>query len=168
MYIFYGILIAVESRKNGTYKMSLWDKVLLLPSSFDVPSEDCIDLSISSMKEVTHLSQEVNYFCLSHGCNKRRAYHMSLAVEEMAGNIVLHGISHDNKKHSIEVRIIKKDENLILRIRDDCFIFDPVNQLDLFSNEDITHHLGLRLIIITAKEVRYTSILKLNNLLVRV
>ena len=86
----------------------------------------------------------------------------------MAGNIIKHGFIHDNRKHSIDIRIIKKEDGLILRIRDDCYIFDPVNQLSLFSDEDMTYHIGLRMIFKASKEVKYTSILKLNNLLVRV
>lgn len=93
---------------------------------------------------------------------------MSLAVEEMAGNIVQHGFPHDKRKHSVEVRVLKKGEEYVLRIRDDCFIFDPVGQLTMCSDVDISHHIGLRMIIRTAKETRYTSILKLNNLIVRI
>ena len=85
MYILYVAIIAVESGRNGTKKMSLWDRVLLLPGSFDVPEENRIDINISSMEEVADLSQDVYNFCMIHGCDRRRAYHMSLAVEEMAG-----------------------------------------------------------------------------------
>ena len=59
MYIFYAGIIAVQSRRNGTQRMSLWDRILLLPSTFDVPQEDRIDLSISSEDEVMNLSQAV-------------------------------------------------------------------------------------------------------------
>ena len=61
-----------------------------------------------------------------------------------------------------------KGDDFIIRIRDDCLIFDPVNQLKLYSDDDLTHHMGLRMIIKTAKVVRYTSALKLNNLFIRV
>ena len=148
--------------------MNLWNRVLLLPACFDVPEENRIDISISSMDEVADLSQDVYNFCITHGCDRRRAYHMSLAVEEMAGNVVEHGFVHDKRKHSVEVRVLKDGEAYVLRIWDDCFIFDPVGQLTLYSDEDITHHIGLRMIMRTAKEVRYTSILKLNNLFVRI
>ncbi|MBQ9251131.1 MAG: ATP-binding protein [Clostridia bacterium] len=168
MYILYAGIIAVESRRNGTQEMSLWDRVLLLPSTFDVPEEDRIDLSISSKEEVVSLSNDVYSFCESHGCDKRRTCHMSLAVEEMAGNVIQHGFPHDNRKHSVEIRVLKKGEEYVLRIRDDCFIFDPVGQLTMYTDEDKIHHIGLRMTIYMSKDVRYTSILKLNNLLVRI
>ena len=168
MYILYAGIIVVESRRNGTQKMSPWDRGLLLPANFDVPKEDRIDISISSMDEVVELSRKVHSFCESHGCDERRACHMSLAGEEMARNIVQHGFPHDKRKHSVEIRVLKKGEDYVLRIWDDCFIFDPVGQLTMFSDDDLKHHFGLRLIIRIAKEVRYTSILKLNNLYVRI
>ena len=60
-----------------------------------------MDINISSMEEVTALSQDVYNFCMTHGCDERRAYHMSLAIEEMAGNVVKHGFVHDNRKHNV-------------------------------------------------------------------
>ena len=93
---------------------------------------------------------------------------MSLAIEEMTGNIIEHGFSKDNKPHSIDVRVMYKEGEYIIRIRDDCLIFDPVKQLELYSDDDPTHHIGLRMIIGTAMVVRYTNILKLNNLFIRV
>ncbi|MBR1476576.1 MAG: ATP-binding protein [Lachnospiraceae bacterium] len=168
MYIYYAVLIRIRSRKNATYGMSLWDRVLLLPKSFDVPDYERVDISVTSMDEVILISEKVESFCNKNSIDKKTAYHLALAIEEMAGNIIKHGFIHDNRKHSIDIRIIKKEDGLILRIRDDCYIFDPVNQLSLFSDEDMTYHIGLRMIFKASKEVKYTSILKLNNLLVRV
>ena len=168
MFLYYGVVIAVEDRRLDIRHGSLWDRVLLLPNSFDVPEDARMDWSITTMDEVTRLSQEVWSFCEKFGCDSRRRYLMSLSVEEMAGNVIRHGFSGDGKKHSIDVRILKKGEDYIVRIRDDCFYFDPIKGLQLFSTEDPSHHIGLHMIIKTAKSVQYTCILKLNNLVIRV
>ncbi len=168
MFCYYGVLIRIRSRKNGTYAMGLWDKVLMLPASFDVSDDDRMDISITSMDEVAMVSCKVKEFCKAHRLDNRRSYHMALAVEEMAGNVIEHGFSKDDRKHSVDVRVIKKSDGYILRIRDDCYMFDPVNQMELFSDKDRMHHIGLRMVFGTAKDVKYTSILKLNNLLVRI
>ena len=97
----------------------------------------------------------------------RRMYAISLAVEEMATNTVLEGF-RPGKHNSIDMRILKKEDEYIVRIRDDCLIFDPVKQLQLYSDEVPMHHMGLRLAISMAKDVQYTAALKLNNLVVRV
>ena len=53
-------------------------------------------------------------------------------------------------------------------MRDDCVFFDPLKRLQLYSPDDPLHHVGLRMIIKTASSVQYTSILKLNNLVVKI
>ena len=167
MFLYYSVVITVWSRRLGTVRSKLSDKILLLPETFDVREEDRLDRSITTMDEVVELSQEVWAFCEAHGCDLQRKYLMSLAVEEMAGNVIEHGFTKDKKHHSIDVRVLKKGEEYILRIRDDCLIFDPVKQLELYSDADPAHHMGLRMIMATADSVQYTSILKLNNLLIR-
>ena len=166
--IYYSAITLAANRILGINRKGIWNKVLLFPNTFDVDESSCIDRSITSMEEVAALSQEVWDFCSSYGCDERRRYLMSLSVEEMAGNIIDHGFSKDTSPHSIDVRIMHKGDDFIIRIRDDCLIFDPVNQLKLYSDDDLTHHMGLRMIIKTAKVVRYTSALKLNNLFIRV
>ena len=55
-----------------------------------------------------------------------------------------------------------------MRIRDDCTIFDPVKQLQLYDKNVPLHHMGLRMAITSARDVQYTSILLLNNLVIRI
>ena len=143
-----------------------WQHILLLEDGFDVPQENCMNRSVTSVEEVADLSRSVWNFCDAHGCDERRRYLMSLSVEEMVGNVIEHGFTKDTRRHSVDVRVLKVDEDFILRIRDDCPIFDPVKQLSLLSDSDPSHHIGLRMIINTAKEIDYVCILKLNNLLV--
>ena len=168
MLVYFIVLIVVGSCRLGIRSGGIWNKMLLLPDRFDVKKENCLDRTVTTMKEVSELSCEVWNFCDAHGCDKRRRYMMSLAVEEMVGNVILHGFSKDTKLHSVDVRVMCKGDDYIIRIRDDCRIFDPVNRLKLYSDEDPSHHIGLRLTIKTAKKVRYTSVLKLNNLFIKV
>ena len=168
MFIFYAVLITVESRRLNIRGEGVWNKILMLPPSFDVPEENQMEGSITSMDEVMEMSKTVWDFCKSHGCDTKRTYLISLSVEEMAGNIVTHGFPGDDKENIINVRLIKNDDLYIIRIRDDCPVFDPVKQLELFSEEDPAHHLGLRMTASMAKEFKYTNIMKLNNLLIKV
>lgn len=131
MTIYNTLVVTVFSRKLGV-NGGMSDRILLQPDTFDVSEEDRMDRTITTAEEVTRLSRDAWDFCTAHGCSDRQRYLISLSIEEMAGNIIRHGFSHDNKKHSIDVRIIKKQEGFLIRIRDDCMIFDPVNQLKLF------------------------------------
>jgi Na+-driven multidrug efflux pump/anti-sigma regulatory factor (Ser/Thr protein kinase) len=165
MLVFYMIAITVKGRMLRIHG-GAWQHILLLEDGFDVPQENCMNRSVTSVEEVADLSRSVWNFCDAHGCDERRRYLMSLSVEEMVGNVIEHGFTKDTRRHSVDVRVLKVDEDFILRIRDDCPIFDPVKQLSLLSDSDPSHHIGLRMIINTAKEIDYVCILKLNNLLV--
>ncbi len=167
MMLYYTILMLAESRRMKTGRDNIWDRLLLLPKSFDVSPDDRIDISITSMDEVVALTSKAWEFCEAHNCDYKRCYMLSLAIEELAGNVIQHGFV-DGKKHSIDVRVVKKDDEYFLRIRDDCLIFDPLKQMQLFKEDDPIYHLGLRMITKNSKEVKYTCILKLNNLLVKV
>lgn len=158
---------AFVCRKNQIRVKDLWDRILLLPNGFDVPENDRIDRTITSHDEVIALSAEAWSFCHDRGCDTSRTYAISLAVEEMATNTVVEGF-RPGKHNSIDMRILKKGDDYIVRIRDDCLIFNPVKQLQLYSDKVPMHHIGLRMVIGSAKDVQYTCVLKLNNLVIRV
>lgn len=98
----------------------------------------------------------------------RRAYLASLSMEEMAGNIVEHGFKKDNKRHSVDIRIVHKDNKVILRIKDDCVPFDPGERRKLTEGEDITKNIGIRMIFRIAADINYRNILGMNVLTIRV
>ena len=161
------VIIFVQNRRLGVKPANFWQWYMALPADFDVPSEDRIDRTITTHDQVIELYHAARDFCTAHGCDERRKYFISLAVEEMATNTVQNGF-RPGKRNSIDMRILKKGDDYIVRIRDDCEVFDPVKQLQLYDKNIPLHHIGLRMAIESAREVQYTSILKLNNLVIRV
>ena len=155
------------NRRNKARPADFWEWLLALPADFDVPEEDRIDRTIRTHDEVIALSQAAWEFCDSHGCDEKRKYTIALAVEELATNTVMTGF-RPHHHNTIDMRILKKGDEYILRMRDDCEIFDPVKQLQLYDRNVPMHHMGLRMAIGSAKDVQYTTMLKLNNLVLRV
>ena len=119
------------------------------------------------MDQVMQLTNAVWNFCDSHSCDSTKRNHLVLSVEELARNMIQHGFT-DNKTHCIEVRVLKKRDGYYVRFRNDCLIFDPVKQIQPLSDEDPTYHIGLRMIAGIAKDIQYTCVLKLNNILVKI
>ena len=160
-------IITLQNRQEKVRPVDFWEWLTALPADFDVPEEDRIDRTISSHEEVIALSKAAWTFCNTHGCDEKRKYAISLAVEELATNTVLTGFrpGHHN---TLDLRILKKGNDYIVRIRDDCEIFDPVKQLQLYDRSIPLHHMGLRMAIGSARDVQYTTMLKLNNLMLRV
>ena len=85
-----------------------------------------------------------------------------------ACNIVQHGFTKDKKKHSVDIRVAHKGDDVILRIRDDCVPFDPAERKDLVEPEDRAKNMGIRLVYRMAKDIRHQNILGLNVLTIRI
>lgn len=103
-------------------------------------------------------------FCLEKGIDERRAYLAGLSMEEMAGNIVEHGFTKDTKDHSIDIRVVHKDDNIILRIKDDCIPFDPKDRNRITEGDDPTKNMGIRMIYRIMNDITYENLLGLNVL----
>ena len=144
------------------------EDLMVIPKEFGAPEENRIDISLNTMEEVVHLAEKIQAFCKEKGIDERRAYLAALAMEEMAGNIVSHGFTKDHKKHTIDVRVVYKDEDVIMRIKDDCIPFDPKERKDLTENEDITKNIGIRMVYRIAKKIDYQNLLGLNVLQIRI
>ena len=144
------------------------EQVMVIPGDFGVSESDRMSLSLSSMDEVVRISKSIKAFCLDHGIDSYRAYLAALSMEEMAGNVVLHGFSKDTKKHTVDVRVVYRDGGLTLVIKDDCRPFDPAARKNIIDPEDDTRNIGIRLICSTTESVSYQSVLGLNVLMIKI
>ena len=144
------------------------DEFMVIPADFGAPESDRMDLSVTSIEEVVCVAERIQRFCLAHGIDRRRAYLAGLSMEEMAGNIVQHGFAADSKSHSVDVRVVHKDSDVILRIKDDCRPFDPSERQQLAEDGDPAKNIGIRMIFKIARSVQYQVILGLNVLTIRI
>ncbi|MBQ7247999.1 MAG: ATP-binding protein [Lachnospiraceae bacterium] len=135
-----------------------------LPADFGAAPEDSLELSIRSADEVISASRTAEEFCKAKGQSARMSYFMALCIEEMANNVVSYGFT-EGRDNLIELRLIKKEDRWILRLRDNCESFDPVHYMELHKTEDDpTSHLGIRMVFAVVKDAKYVNSLGLNNL----
>ena len=144
------------------------DEFMVVPADLGVPESERMDLSVTSMEEVVCVAERIQRFCLAHGIDGRRALLAGLSMEEMAGNIVQHGFAADGKAHTIDVRVVHKDSDVILRIKDDCRPFDPSERQRLAEDGDPAKNIGIRMVFKIARSVQYQVILGLNVLTIRI
>lgn len=145
-----------------------WNAALMLPKDFGVPKEQELTDSPRTLEEVADFSQRAYDFCRQQNVGKREAYFVSLAAEEMAGNVIKHGFK-DKGYHTLDLRLIRKNNSLILRLRDNSHLFDPVKKLaTVADNTDPGAYIGLKMVMKLASDVSYTSTMKLNNLRIRI
>ncbi len=161
------VILGYSWIKNRRLPRSM-DELMVVPEDFGAPESERMDLTIRSMEEVVTISQQVQRFCEEKGIDPRRAYLSGLAMEEMAGNIVDHGFTKDQKAHSIEARVVHKDDDVILRLKDDCIPFNPSERQQLAAGDDPVKNIGIRMVFGMAREVQYQNILGLNVLTIRI
>ena len=143
----------------------------MMPKGFGVGPDDEIEAVITTQDEVMEFSHAAWDFCTRKNTPQRVAYMTSLAVEEMGTNVIKHGFTRDPRKqeHALDARVVYKDGEVIIRLRDNSLNFDPMRKVNsLYKNEDKSRLIGIRMIIAEAKEVTYTTLLDLNNLVVRI
>ena len=110
------------------------------------------------------------HFCEEVGENPKRTMYTSLCIEEMAVNILDYGFV-EGRNNRIDIRLVRKrDQDLILRIRDNCEGFDPVNYYEMTKPDenDPARHIGIRMVFKMVKDVKYVNTLGLNNLTIRI
>ena len=141
---------------------------MAIPESFGAGEDERIDITVRSMDEVVDVSRQVIEFCEKRGVDGRRSFLAGLCMEEMAGNIVTHGFGKDEKKHSVDIRVVHKGEDVILRIRDNCEAFNPSEYARLMDPGDMGRNVGIRLVYRMARDVSYQNLLGLNVLTMRI
>ena len=143
------------------------DDLMVIPDDFGFAEDERMDISVRNEDEVAYVAATVHDFCKGRGIDERRSYMASLFLEEMAGNIVDHGFTKDRKNHSVDIRVVHKDDNVIMRIKDDCVPFDPATRKGIVDPEDITKNIGIRMIYKLEPDTEYKNMLGLNVLTVR-
>ena len=156
------IIVLVNHRR-----VSGWDALLMLPKDYGVGKDQELTDAPKTVEEAAAFAKDAYDFCIGHNLPQRKAYLISLAAEELIKNTITHGFS--SGKNRIEVRLVVKNDEAVLRIRDNCGKFNPKQYYEtVYENENKEENIGIRMVMEMAKDVSYTSTLKLNNICIRV
>ena len=141
---------------------------MAIPRHFGAAENERIDITVRNMDEVVNISRQITAFCDERGIDRRRSFFAGLCMEEMAGNVVRHGFGKDSKQHSVDIRVAHKEDEIILRIRDNCSAFNPSEHARLMEPGETGKNVGIRLVYQIAKDVRYQNLLGMNVLTIRI
>ena len=157
------VICAVVRKKAGKFSVSA-ETFALLPDDFGVSPADTLEMSVKTLEQAAEASVKAAEFCRAHGESARISTLISLCVEEMVGNIVLHGFRKEKTYQTVDIRILFKNDEKIIRIRDNCIGFDPVEYLKIHETDDPVAHIGIRMVIRMVRRANYVNSLGLNNL----
>lgn len=156
------IICILTFTRNHSLQFS-GENFLMLPKTFGIPKEDCILYSVSSIEEAVDVSKKAMDYCLARGIANRLSLYTGLCIEEMCAYIIEYGFA-DKKKHTADVRLFCKQDEIVIRIRDDGASFDASEFSALAKSSESAKHIGIRMIYSLAKDVNYTNSMSLNNL----
>ena len=140
----------------------------MLSEDFGFAAGKELELTVESLEEVMIMSRLASMFAEENGVDENSVYFLGLAIEEMAGNIIQHGFVKGNENY-IDIRILVKEDEVILRIRDNCKPFNPMEQYEILKDaRDPLKNMGIRMIVKMAKDVIYLNTMNTNNLIIHI
>ncbi len=159
-------LYSILCRKRLPANVSEW---LLLDKVFPQDNQSArFSASLHEKTEVAAVAEKLQTFCEDHSVEPKQASHCGLCFEEMAWNIFQHGFQADRKRHTVNLCMLVKDADVMLRIKDDCIPFDPVEFVQMTSEERSPfRNIGIRLVYALASEINYQNLMGLNVLTIR-
>ena len=84
-------------------------------------------------------------------------------MEELCLGIIKDRFGADNKKHTIEVRVLHKGEDIFMSLKDDCKPFNVKERADLVNpQDDSPKSISIRVFMGIAKETEYQFTLGIN------
>ena len=145
-----------------------FEEMMDIPERIGAEADARIDISIRRMEEVTEVSERILEFCKKRGIDPRRSFFAALCMEEMAGNVVEHGFTKDSKQHYADIRVIHKNDELVMRIRDNCEKFNPTDYARMMDAGEAGKNVGIKLVNRIASSVSYQNLLGMNVLTMRI
>lgn len=151
-------------RKKGLARN--FDDMLFLDKGFE--AENKYSMTITGINEVVSVSRGIEDLCKNSGIDSRRSMLSGLCMEEMAANVVEHGFKKDKKKdHSINIFACVENDEVLLRLRDNCVKFDPRSKLEMYTQDDPTKNVGIKMVSKIAKEMNYQTTFGMNVLTIK-
>ena len=145
-----------------------WEDIMYLPVDFGQGKIDNIYARMEDINDVIAISEKTRDFCLEHGSDNKHAQLMSLFVEEIGVNVFEHAQKAHSKRSGIDFRLMINEDYIRFYMSDLGELFDPTSFYELHQSDSAQEHIGIRLVMKAAKEVRYYSTFNANNLIVTI
>ena len=148
---------------------SLTDISGTLPEDFGGAETDNIYAEIRTTEDAIQNSEKTKEFCLQHGTGTKTATLMALFVEEMSADFLADLKDAKNaasKTACLDYRIFTNGEDICFSMMDRIDHLNASTFYDLQNDENPEAHLGIKILLKQADDVRYFTAYGSNNLIV--
>lgn len=126
----------------------------------------------NDITQAAETSQKVSQFCESWKIDPKLQMSLALSVEELLVLIFEHCFAKGTENY-VDIRIVKTDTGVLLRMRNDGTLFDPLEyyrkmckKADGEEEMMMSDSLGIQMLESCAEEILYTNTFGFNHLLV--
>ena len=144
-------------------------KRLMVNKDFGIDIKKEMEITADTMLEVSGMSRIAFLFCKENNIDEVTANKLALCIEEIGSNIIEHGFD-DKKQHTIHMRAVIKDKEIIVRIKDDCKPFNPIERYKMRTknDDDPTKNIGIRIVTGMCSSVNYICTFNTNDLIMKI
>ena len=123
----------------------------------DRDSETCHMFTLDGTPtSIADVHNEIEHFCKNNHISRTKGVFLAIAFEDVVLNI----INHNPNVDVIDICLLRENDNLIARIRDNGPLFDPLSYVD---ENDILQVENIRLLEKMTDQKDYTRIMNMNN-----
>lgn len=145
---------------------SLEDRLLFIGHD-KYESTHYYDAVITSREDALGISESIYDFCKEHGTDERRSYLTSLFCEEHIFNLIGYGFE-DGKPHYIDLRLSLSEDEIRIRMRDNCRTFNPQKWYELNYTHDAVSNIGIKIVLKMSTHFEYTTTFRMNNVIITI
>lgn len=156
------VLIIIISIREKKFVYRIAD-LALIPDGLGVSEDNLFECVAADMDSVLEYSRMAYDFCKEKSDDNKKAELVSLAIEELSKNIIDYGFKSVNNP-SINLKLMWKNKEFILYIRDNCKPFNPRERAAIRSNDILLDGIGIPLVFGLINNIEYTNVLNMNNL----
>ena len=154
------VLVTSARRKNLS-------RFLLLDDELEKSGKE-ISFSVGNdIAQVVEASEKISDFCDSNDFSSKQTMAVSLSIEEML-TVILSNCFEPNDNHTVDIRIFKLQDGIVMRLRNAGREFNPVKFYeDNADNQEMMGELmGIKMITKLAQRVVYQRTFGMNSLLI--
>ena len=156
------VLIIIISVMNRRLSIRPEDMVVI-PEGIGVADTDLYEGTVVDLNSVVEASKETFDFALEKSGDKIKAQKLSIAVEELGKNVVEHGFP-GVAKPNLTIRVMWKNGEFILCMKDNCKAFDPKKKYRLEVDKYLSEEMGLKIVFGICDNIEYSNTLNMNCL----
>lgn len=125
-----------------------------------------LEKTLYNVEEAIGMSKDICDFCKGLGIDAKRTMISGLAIEEISVLLFKYSLA-DIKNAQVDVRVILKNNELVIRFRDNGKMLFNGDKIDIEDKNDKTANIGIRMLVKMASDITANSIMGLNVITIK-